>query len=131
MKIKSMVIVLIAAILFVGCATKRYTLAPPISAAESNLMDCKDFQLEMVRADQIEAQINQTGELDMRSVAGFLGDFGIGNQMAKEEARTALAVRRSGIRAAQLEQGCIGISEAMADQEQPESTEVQDQPEEE
>lgn len=122
-------LVLLGAMLVSGCATKRYTIATELSPAEVDLMDCKDLQLELIRADQVEQQINETGEMDFRSVAGFLGDFGIGNGMAKEEARTALARRRSGIHSAQLSKGCVGLVEVMDDQEQTGSTEGQAQTE--
>ena len=90
-----------------GCATKRYPIATDVAPAELALMNCKDIALELVRADQIEKQIEETGSFDARSVAGFLGDFGIGNGMAKGEARKALAGRRASLRGAQLQKGCV------------------------
>jgi hypothetical protein len=35
----------------------------------------------------VQQEIESTGEFDGRTVLGFLGDFGIGNGMAKGEAR--------------------------------------------
>ena len=98
-----------------GCATKRYTLAVPLSDAESELLDCNGLALEMIRADQVELQINETGKADFRTAIGVLGDFGIGNQMAKDEAREALAIRRTAIRSAQLKKGCIGLEQIQKD----------------
>lgn len=90
-----------------GCATKRYPIATPLSAAEMQLMSCKDLQLEVVRTEQIQYQITETAQTDWRSVAGFLGDYGIGNAMAKSEAETALAKRLESVRGAQAQQGCL------------------------
>lgn len=90
-----------------GCATKRYPLATPVAPTEAGLLSCRDISLELARADQIEKQINETGKADYRTVAGFLGDFGIGNGMAKEEARKALNARRSALNELQVSKGCV------------------------
>ena len=90
-----------------GCATKRYPIATPLSEAEIELMDCDALQLELIRSEQVRAQINETAETDWRSVAGFLGDYGIGNTMAKNEAESALTDRVSSIRAAQARKDCL------------------------
>jgi hypothetical protein len=84
-------------------------------------MNCKDLALELVRADQVEKQIEETGAMDARSVAGFLGDFGIGNSMAKSEARKALADRRASLRDAQLQKNCVseGIGNTSAQPSSP------------
>jgi len=90
-----------------ACATKRYPIATPLSEAEINLMDCDDLQLEMIRTEQVQHQITETAETDWRSVAGFLGDYGIGNAMARSEAETALSERVQSIRAAQARNSCL------------------------
>jgi len=97
-----------------ACATKRYPIATPLAQEEVALMTCKDISLELIRADQIEKQINETGSMDGRSVAGFLGDFGIGNGMAKDEARKALASRRAGLLDAYVKKNCIAERSAEA-----------------
>lgn len=99
--------VAVASVAVTGCATKRYPMATSLSPAEISLMDCDDLQLELVRADEVRRQISETAEMDWRSVAGFLGDYGIGNAMARGEAEEALNERVSSIRAAQAEKGCL------------------------
>lgn len=89
-----------------ACATKRYPIATELSQAEMELMDCDDLALELIRAEQIHHQIVETAETDWRSIAGFLGDYGIGNAMAKSEADRALSERQQTIRTAQARQGC-------------------------
>lgn len=100
--------VLVAGAVVAGCATKRYPMATPLSTAEINLMDCSDLELELVRAEQVRQQISDTAEMDWRSVAGFLGDYGIGNAMAKNEAEAALNDRIATIRTAQANKDCLG-----------------------
>jgi len=101
-------------VLMCACATKRYPIALPVAQEEVALMSCNDIALELVRADLVEKQINETGTMDGRTVAGFLGDFGIGNGMAKDEARKALASRREGLHDAQLKKGCVADRPAEA-----------------
>lgn len=110
MRVMMMAVVLGAVVLASGCATKRYPIATPLSAAEARLMDCSDLELELVRAEQVEQQISQTAQVDWRSVAGFLGDYGIGNAMAKNEAEAAIRQRRATLREAQISKGCNGAA---------------------
>lgn len=104
----AIIIACAAALTTAACATKRYPIATPFSAAEAAAMDCDDLRLELIRAEQVQLQITQTAETDWRSVAGFLGDYGIGNAMAKSEAERALAERINAIRAAQVQRNCAG-----------------------
>lgn len=69
-------------------------------------MTCRDLQLELVRAEQVQAQIADTASVDWRSAAGFLGDFGIGNAMARAEADKAVTARVTALRAAQAAKSC-------------------------
>ena len=107
MKKSNLILIGIFTLLISACATKRYPIATEVSQVEVKLMTCDNIALELVRADQIEKQIEATGSFDIKTVAGFLGDWGIGNGMAKSEARKALITRRSSLRAAQLEKGCL------------------------
>lgn len=96
------------ALLAVGaCATKRYPIATPLSGAEISLMTCRELMLEGVKTEEVQKQIAETSGVDWRSAAGFLGDFGIGNAMAKSEADAALAERRTSITTAQAQKGCL------------------------
>lgn len=73
-------------------------------------MTCRELTLEAIRTEQVRAQINNTSQVDWRSAAGFLGDFGIGNAMAKSEADKALSDRLTGIRAAEASKNCSAQS---------------------
>lgn len=97
---------LVAALTTSACATKRYPIATQWSAAEAEAMDCNALRLELVRANQLQIQISQTADFDWRSVAGFLGDYGIGNAMAKSDADKALRERITGIQEAQRQKRC-------------------------
>lgn len=93
-----------------GCATKRYPMAVTLSPEEVALMDCKDLHLEEARIAQTQAQIDDIAGTDWRSIAGFLGDYGIGNAMAKSEAEKALRERAQAVRLTTVQKNCGGVS---------------------
>jgi hypothetical protein len=90
-----------------ACATKRYPMATPLGSAERAAMNCRELELELIRSEEVKKQIVNTAEMDWRSVAGFLGDYGIGNAMAKNDAEKALSNRIESIRVAQIQKDCL------------------------
>lgn len=105
-KIAIVAALVVAASVTSACATKRYPIATQWSSAEAEAMDCNDLRLELVRANQVQTQIAETADFDWRSVAGFLGDYGIGNAMAKSDADKAIRARIQGIQEAQRTKQC-------------------------
>lgn len=89
-----------------GCATKRYPVATELSSTEQTALTCRELVIELAKTDHLEVKIADTAETDWRSVAGFLGDYGIGNAMAKNEASNALSERRKSIRSSLNRRGC-------------------------
>jgi len=98
--------VVMAALSLGACATKRYPMATALGPAEQGAMSCEDLDLELARAEMLRARIADTAETDWRSVAGFLGDAGVGNALAKRDAETAIKARVASIRAAQAAKSC-------------------------
>ena len=84
---KKIMMVACGTLLLAGCATKQYPQASNVTGEEASSFDCKAITQEIAKAKSIQAEIEQTGEFDGRTVLGALGDFGIGNGMAKGEAR--------------------------------------------
>lgn len=81
------IITALAVFTLAGCATKQHPQAANLTGAESSAMDCKALQVEIAKTQSVQQEIEQTGEFDVRTVLGFLGDLGIGNGIAKGEAR--------------------------------------------
>lgn len=104
---KNAVVLLVAAAAISACATKRYPIATELSPAEASAMTCRELTLEEAKIETAQAQITETGETDWRSVAGFLGDFGLGNAMAKSEAEAALSARKQSVIAAKVQSDCL------------------------
>ncbi|HGN9444688.1 TPA: hypothetical protein ACK0KV_003731 [Raoultella ornithinolytica] len=84
---------LLVAVFLTGCATKQYPQSPAVTSEEASSLDCKALNQEIAKLHSVQAEINSTGQFDGRTVLGFLGDFGIGNGMAKSEAQKKAAAR--------------------------------------
>lgn len=87
MKKISLSLLILSAIVLTGCATKQYPQAAAVSPEERSMMTCKDAKLEIAKTIAIQREIEKTGDFDGKTVLGFLGDFGIGNGIAKSEAK--------------------------------------------
>jgi hypothetical protein len=85
--------------LLAACATKQYPQAPLVSAEESAVFGCQAINVEIAKTRSIQAEIERTGEFDGKTVLGALGDFGIGNGIAKTEARQKASDRLTQLRA--------------------------------
>lgn len=79
--------------LLAGCATKQYPQAPSVTSEESSALDCTAIKQEIAKTHSVQNEIETTGQFDGRTVLGALGDFGIGNGMAKSEARKKAQAR--------------------------------------
>lgn len=76
-----------------ACATKQSPLVTHVSHAESSAMDCSAAKLDLARTRSVLQDIESTGRFDGRTVLGILGDFGIGNGLAKNHARQKATAR--------------------------------------
>lgn len=103
MKKNAVVIPLV--LLLSACATKQYPQAAVVSGEESGLMNCHDIKTEIAKTRSIQQEIEKTGQFDGKTVAGFMGDFGIGNGIAKDDAAAKATVRLSQLTALQ-EKNC-------------------------
>lgn len=83
---KKLVVIALSTLIISGCATKQYPQAPAVTNEEATVFDCKALDQEIAKAHSMQDEIKRTGDFDGRTVLGFLGDFGIGNGMAKSEA---------------------------------------------
>jgi hypothetical protein len=99
---------LIAALaLTAGCATQRYGRMTEISAAEAQMMDCREVRLETVRAEQFLSQIRiARRDTSAAHVLGFMADFGIGNVMEGDAAELSGERRLAQLRELSARKNC-------------------------
>lgn len=74
-------------LLLTGCALKRYPASPPVSEVQMTTLDCPAVENEIASQQQVQKQIDKTGEFNGLTVLGFIGDFGIGNGVVKNLAQ--------------------------------------------
>ncbi|EOW2402563.1 hypothetical protein ACNY4N_003638 [Cronobacter turicensis] len=84
---KKLMVLGVGLLMLTGCATKQYPQASSVTSEEASAFDCKALNVEIAKAHSVQQEIESTGQFDGRTVLGFLGDFGIGNGMAKSDAR--------------------------------------------
>lgn len=90
---KKIIILVVLAMATSGCATKQYPQAAAVTGEENALFTCQDVKTEIAKVHAQQGEIERIGEFDARTVFGFLGDFGIGNGMAKDSARERAQLR--------------------------------------
>ncbi len=106
MKFYTIPLFLCATLMISGCATKRYDRLQSVSGAEALAYDCKDINLELAKVAEARRQVAEGSQINLMSVAGFLGDFGIGNALEKSAAEKTIADRESGLMSLKAEKGC-------------------------
>jgi hypothetical protein len=105
MKKLSLSIVIACLLTLSGCATKRYGRMQDVNYIEQEQFTCADIERELEKINSFKADIDNAS-VDMRSVAAFLGDFGVGNAIEKSDARRSAEKRRQGLMALSREKGC-------------------------
>ena len=104
---RAVVMVAIAAVAISGCATKRYGRAQPVSGVEGQFYTCREIELEIAKVEAFRQQIAEGAKVDWRSVAGFLGDYGIGNAMEKSAAEKSATERMNQLMTLRAQKGCV------------------------
>lgn len=84
---------LIVTLLLSGCALKQYPQSAKVSDQEAASYDCATLNQEIAKSQSVQQQIDKTGEFDALTVLGFVGDFGIGNGIAKANASDKASAR--------------------------------------
>ncbi|ROT45033.1 hypothetical protein [Pusillimonas sp. NJUB218] len=93
------VVIATLALALAGCATKNYGRQGELTSYEKETMTCREIALEEAKVMGFLEHVNKESEFDGRSVLSFLGDFGIGNLMEKDN-----AVKSANTRLAQLKE---------------------------
>lgn len=89
-----------------GCATKRYGRVQPLSDAEKRAYSCEDIDIEISKVRAFQEQIKDEADIDAKSVAGFLGDFGVGNRLERGNAEESAEERLEQLEDLQQMKGC-------------------------
>ena len=102
---KFAIVIVLAALMMGGCATKRYGRMTELSGEEASLMDCNDIRREIAECRSFLDTVEGTG-FSGADVLAILGDFGIGNIMEKSAAVKSGKNRLDQLYALSEKRGC-------------------------
>lgn len=102
-----------------GCATKQFAQVGDLTDYEKTTMSCREIDLEMAKTQGVQQKIVEQGKFDGRSVLAFLGDFGIGNAMARSSAEEAATKRMGELQAMRAAKGCVESTSTARGQKAP------------
>lgn len=80
-----------------GCATKHYGRQGDLTQFERVSLSCREIDLELAKVEGFLQNISNESSFDGRSVASFLGDFGIGNIMKRNAAKKSAEKRKKSL----------------------------------
>ncbi len=100
------VVFVVMAVALAGCATKRYGRLQPLTSYETLRYTCDQIDMELSKVDAFDRQVAQQAKFSGMSVASFLGDFGIGNVIERNQAVKTAAERRAQLQEARVVRHC-------------------------
>lgn len=118
---KLIALALASTLALTGCATKHYGRQGELTSYEKETMTCREIALENAKVMGFLDHVEKESEFDGRSVLSFLGDFGIGNLMEKDNAVKSAHTRLkqlsdlSAQKSCDAEQRNLEINETSAD----------------
>jgi hypothetical protein len=89
-----------------GCATKQFAQVGTLTTYERTTMSCREIDVEMARTVGVQQTISDEDQFDGRSVLAFLGDFGIGNALARSSAQDGVNKRMQDLTTMRAQKGC-------------------------
>jgi hypothetical protein len=84
---KPVIVLLVAGLALSACATKRYGRMQPLSDMEKKSYTCREIAIEISKVETFQKQVTDGTKTNTKSIAGVIGDFGIGNTQEKHAAR--------------------------------------------
>jgi hypothetical protein len=89
-----------------SCATKNYGRQGELTDFEKKTLTCREIDLEEAKVHGFLKHIEKESQFDSRSVLSFLGDFGIGNVIEKDNATESATTRLRQLQELRLERDC-------------------------
>ncbi|WP_235025341.1 hypothetical protein [Caballeronia terrestris] len=93
-----------------GCATKQFASVGEVTPFERTTLTCREIDIEMAKTQGVQKTISEQDKFDGRSVLAFLGDFGIGNAMARSAAEDSAIKRMGELQATRAQKGCTSAA---------------------
>ncbi|NCG55227.1 hypothetical protein [Serratia fonticola] len=104
---KVFLVLTLSLVALTGCSTKNYGRQGEITQYEQDTMTCREIELEEAKVHGFLAHVDKESEFDGRSVLSFLGDFGIGNVMEKDNAIKSANTRLAQLQTLRAKRNCM------------------------
>ncbi|OCJ46360.1 hypothetical protein A6U95_01480 [Serratia sp. 14-2641] len=111
-RMKSFLFIVFSLIVLSGCSTKNYGRQGEITQYEQDTMTCREIELEEAKVHGFLAHVDKESQFDGRSVLSFLGDFGIGNVMEKDNAIKSANTRLAQLQVLRTKRNCTSTPTA-------------------
>lgn len=112
---KRSAIATLLAFVLAGCATKHYGRQGEVTDFEKQTLSCREIDLEEAKVHGFLGHVEKESNFDGRSVLSFLGDFGIGNLMEKDNAVESANTRLRQLQQLRLARGCTSAPPVTAE----------------
>ena len=99
-------LLLIVSALLTSCVTKQYGKVQELSRIEEAQYTCREIDIEFGKLVQFERHIKETGQFDTKTIIAAFVDLGIGNSMAKKDARESVRLRKEDLEELAIAKGC-------------------------
>lgn len=103
---KPIAVLLVAGLALSACATKRYGRMQPLSSAEKENYTCREVSIEISKVETFQQQVTDGTKTNVKSIAGVIGDLGIGNTQEKHAARKTADERLKELQALSADKNC-------------------------
>lgn len=103
---RKLLCIALAAIVLMGCATKRHGRLTPLSDVEQDAYTCEQIEIELAKVAEFQKQIAENSKINLASVGGWLADFGLGNAMERNAASKSALQRQEELIQLGEEKGC-------------------------
>lgn len=105
-------IMAVSALMLSACATRTYTTVSGLSELEARNYDCSQLTREYVEARLVQSELSSAKVVSVRSVLSGPTDLGIGNLMARADARDAASDRLEQVRLTLAAKGCRPVDDS-------------------
>jgi hypothetical protein len=103
---KFVIILLVSGLALSACATKRYGRMQPLSEVEKQNYTCREIAIEISKVEAFQKQVTDGTKTNTKSIAGVIGDLGIGNTQEKHAARRTANGRLKELQALSAGKNC-------------------------
>lgn len=102
---------LAAGLALTACATQSYTNVSSFSALEAANYDCSALTREYVQTRLVQKEINGSSAISLKTLRSLPVDYGIGNILARSDAKASAGERLGQIRLTMAAKGCKAVKD--------------------